>query len=71
MSLKVDDILDLPNEPYQPRHLSFPLRKFGKASPVSRAFQVSWFNRFTWIHYDVPRDSAFCFICCFICYLFI
>ena len=25
---------------------------------------MSWFNRFTWIHYDIPRDSDFCFICC-------
>ena len=62
--LKVQDIYDLPSEPYQPHHLSFPSHKFGKSSPVYHSFQVSWFNRFSWIHYDVPREAAFCFICC-------
>ena len=64
MSFTVDDICDIPDKPYQPHHLLLPLRKFGKSSPVYRAFQVSWFNRFSWIHYDVPRDAVFCFVCC-------
>ena len=60
MSFTVDDIYDLPDKLYQPHHLSFPTRKFGKASPVCRSFQSGRFNRFTCIHYDVPRDATFC-----------
>ena len=59
MSFKVEDIYDLPSEPYQPHHLSFLSHKFGKSSPVYHSFQVSWFNLFGWIHCDVPRDAAF------------
>ena len=55
MSFKVEDTYNLPaDKPYQPHHLSFPSRKFGKSSPVYHTFQVSWFNRFTWVYYDVP-----------------
>ena len=59
-----DDVYDVPGEPYQPCHLSFPARRFGKASPVHRSFQLVWFKHFKWIHYDVPRDAAFCHVCC-------
>ena len=59
-----DDVYDVPGEPYQPCHLSFPARRFGKASSVHRSFQLVWFKRFKWIHYDVPRDAAFCHVCC-------
>ena len=63
-SFLVDDVYHVPEKPYQPQHLSFPARQFGKASPVHRSFQLVWFNRFKWLHYDVPRDAVFCHICC-------
>ena len=44
--------------PCQPHHLSFPLRSFGKNAPVNRSFQVSWFNRFPWIHYELDQDAV-------------
>jgi len=64
MAVSTAKVRDVPDKPFQPRHLSFPPCSFGKTSPVSRSFQASWFNRFTWIHYDVGLDGAFCFTCC-------
>ena len=40
---------DVPNQPIA---YSFPKRPFGKAEVVHRAFQSSWFNRWSWLHYD-------------------
>ncbi len=31
---------------------------------MNRSFQPSWFNKFSWLHYDVTLDSAYCFTCC-------
>ena len=30
---------------------------------VERSFQENWFFHFPWLHYDVHKDAAFCFIC--------
>ena len=51
-------------EPFQPRHIAFPSRFFGKSSPVKRSFQANWFNNFPWLHYDLARDAVRCFTCC-------
>ena len=59
-----EDVYDVPNEPFQPTHISFPPKEFGKSSPVRRTFQASWFNRYKWLHYDLGQDTAYCFICC-------
>ena len=64
MAVSTAKVRNVPDKPFQPRHLSFPPRSFGKTSPVSRSFQASWFNHFTWIHYNVGLDGAFCFTCC-------
>ena len=58
------NVEDLPDKPFQPCHYRFPSRSFGKAAPVKRTFQSSWFHRFKWIHYDTSLDAAFCFSCC-------
>ena len=63
-STRSDAFNDIPEKPYQPHHLSFSSRRFGKASPVLRSFQLVWFNRFKWLHYDVPCNAAFCYVCC-------
>ena len=44
-------------------HLSFLFRSFENA-PVNRSFQVSWFNRFPWIHIELDQDAVYCFVCC-------
>ncbi|XP_056003508.1 zinc finger MYM-type protein 1-like [Ostrea edulis] len=53
----------VPSEPNQPKALSFPKRTFGKKAPVQRSFQGSWFDSRPWLHYDEPRDLAFCHVC--------
>ena len=62
MSFKSEEVM--PDKPCQPHHLSFPFRSFGKNAPVNRSFQVSWFNRFPWIHYELDQDAVYCFVCC-------
>ena len=62
-SINVDDVIDVPENPFQPTHICFPSRVFRKSSRVSRSFQASWFNAFKWLHYDLGRDAAFCFMC--------
>ena len=39
-----------PPKPHQPRHFSFPKKVWGKA--VLRAFQASWFDKWSFLHYD-------------------
>ena len=58
------DVYAVPDKPFQPTQIQFPRREFGKSAPVRRSFQATWFNRFKWLHYDVGRDAAYCFICC-------
>ena len=57
------DVQDLLDEPFQPSHFNFPARSF-ETTAVKRSFQLSWFSRFKWIHYDAVLDAAFCFACC-------
>ena len=57
-SVLVNEVRAMANKPYQPTHLSFPARSFGKTVVLSRSFQAFWFNGFSWL------DGAFCFICC-------
>ena len=42
--LKPEDICDLPLEPFQPKHIAFPCRSFGKSAAVNRSFQATWFT---------------------------
>ena len=64
MASSEDVIGDLPLQPFQPMHIVFPSRTFGKSAPVSRSFQATWFNKFKWLHYVVAQDAARCFTCC-------
>ena len=63
-TFKREDVRDVPDRAFQPTHISFPRREFGKSAPVRRSFQATWFNRFRWLHYDVGQDAAYCFVCC-------
>ena len=64
MAIKPEDIGDLPLQPFQPKHIAFPSRSFGKSAPVNRSFQATWFNKFGWLYYDATQDVARCFTCC-------
>ena len=41
MAIKCEGIGDLSLEPFQPKHIAFPSRSFGKSAPVNRSFQVT------------------------------
>lgn len=47
-------------EPIQPKNITFPARLIGGRQ---RHFQVAWFNKYPWLHYDMCTDSAFCYTC--------
>ena len=57
---------DVGPSPNQPRNISisisFPKVSFGKAKPVLRAFNASWFDKWGWLHWD-ESERAFCFTC--------
>ena len=44
----------------QPRNFSYPKKKFGKEEI---SFLPSWYNKWTWLHYDEAEDSVYCIIC--------
>ena len=44
----------------QPRNFSYPKKKFGKEEI---RFVPSWYNKWTWLHYDEAEDSVYCIIC--------
>ena len=55
---------DLPPARHQPsRCFVFPKRTFGKKNVVWRSFQQSWFNQWTWLHYDEANDVTYCHTC--------
>jgi len=56
-------LADVGHEAHQPRAFSFPKHKFGVKSSVERCFQPSWFDRWSWLHYNEKTDSAYCFVC--------
>ncbi len=58
------NLLDnLPESPHQPLSFNFSKRKFGKKTILERSFQASWFDRWTWLHYNEAEDCVHCFLC--------
>ena len=49
--------------PLQPSGRRFPKQAFGKKTVVWQSFQQSWFNQWTWLHYDEANDLAYCNTC--------
>ncbi len=43
-TFKREDVHDVPEQAFQPTHISFPPREFGKRAPVKRSFQATWFQ---------------------------
>lgn len=54
---------DVGPSPNQPKNISFPKVSFGKAKPVLRAFNASWFDKWGWLHWDESSERAFCYTC--------
>lgn len=40
----------------------FPKCQFGRKGE-QRSFRVEWCEEFDWLHYDVSKDAAFCYLC--------
>ena len=60
----VSELPEVSNTPHQPGSgFKFPKRSFGKKSVVSRAFQLSWFKRWPFLHYDEANDVVYCHTC--------
>ena len=56
--------LSLPDTPYHPpSSIQFPQRKFGKKQIAKRSFQLSWFTKWKWLHYDEGDDVVYCHLC--------
>ena len=53
------DILHL-NSPNQPRNYNY--RKSGPKSH-ERSFQPTWYNDYSWLHYDEDKDAVFYLTC--------
>ena len=51
------------DKPHKPSKFKFPKRSFGQKTVVSRAFQGTWFLRWSWLHYVEDDDKAYCFHC--------
>ena len=58
-----ESLPDVGATPNQPERHSFPRRSFGRSKVVYRTFQVSWFHKWQWLHYDASQDVAFCHTC--------
>ena len=58
-----DFLENLPELPHQPLTFCFPKRTFGIKTVVERCFQASWFQRWTWLHYNEAKDSVHCHLC--------
>ena len=53
----------IPPKPHQPRHFPSLKKSFGKNKPVLRAFQASWFDKWSFLHYDQASDWVVCHTC--------
>lgn len=47
-------------KPHQPRNVTFPRVTFGK---YNRHFCAGWFNKWSWLHWDVRIERAYCHVC--------
>ena len=50
-----------PEKPYHPtKDFTFPKTKF---AGQNRSCQHTWFGTYPWLHYNIEKDSVFCFYC--------
>ena len=50
-------------EPNQPDYRSIPPQKHTVKKEKEIRFQLSWYEKFKWIHYDETVEGVLCFIC--------
>lgn len=53
----------VPDAPYQPTADNIPHQFAGKDKKNCLKFQSSWYQKYTWIHYDDKLKGVLCFIC--------
>ena len=50
--------------PFQPRLAEFPKKVIGHGQHArKRAFNHSWYEKYSWIEYSIAKDAVFCFCC--------
>ena len=52
----------LPEQFRPSKSFIFPKRVFG-ARGEERSFRPEWYQEHNWLHYDVGKDAAFCYLC--------
>ena len=52
----------LPEQFWSSKSFIFPKRKFG-ARGEEWSFRAEWCQENDWLHYDVDKDAAFCYLC--------
>ena len=57
-----DPTVTIPNKFNPPKSFPFPKRLFGSKNE-KRSFRPEWYDKYSWLHYDAPKDAAFCYIC--------
>ena len=55
--------LSFPEKFHLKKAFKFPKRKFGKQGKEERSLKAEWCEIYTWLHYDVQKDVAFCHLC--------
>ncbi len=53
---------DFPSQFRPGKLFQFPKRTFGSKG-CTRSFRAEWCDSFNWLHYDVGKDVAFCYLC--------
>ena len=63
VNLQPNVVCNFSDKPFHPpKNFKFPEKRFGKET-FNRSCQSQWFEDHQWLHYDVGRDSLFCYVC--------
>jgi len=47
---------------FPPKSLKLPKCKFG-GKGEEQAFRADWCMKYDWLHYNISKDAAFCYLC--------
>ena len=66
MPIKVEDVFDVPDDPYHPAPQSaLPYRSYSQSEKgTCRCCRTAWFKNWRWLHYQANTDTVFCHTCC-------
>ena len=53
---------ELPEKFHPGKSLNFPNLTFGKKNE-ERSYRAEWCEKYPWLHYNIERESAFCYLC--------